>query len=219
MNKYYYADKDNKSVGPCTPADLRKLAGEGTINGLTNVILEGASTWSTWGEVQATESQAETIQAVAGKASQAGERLRSFDWGGLLMGLLLVIVEYLILPYFLLRRAAATLAEWGRNRTLPSETSELPVLTFLTVVCRPAVHVLWTLYYTVKALIFLTDGRPKAFFDIFEREAQVDFPDRVYYFIGLCAFTYFMNFLIGLLFDALSLLVNMANSLKKIEKK
>jgi len=220
MRKYYYADKDGKPVGPYTLVDLRRLAQDGTIDASTNVIPEGASTWTTWGEVHAVESEAETIQAVAGRASEAGRRLRGYDWAGLFMGLLLVIIEYLVLPFFLLKRAAATLAEWGRSRTLPTKASELPVLTFLTVMTRPAVHILWSLYYVVKALIFVVDGRLRvSLFGFFESEQQVDFPGRLYYFVGMCVSAYFMNFFIGLFFDALSLLVNIANSLKKIERK
>ncbi len=218
--RYYYADKDNKPVGPLTITELRKLAGSGVISGSTNIIAEGATAWNNWDQIQAVESRAEIADSVVMKATQIGEGLKRYDWGGFLFGLLLVMLEYLILPYALLKKAGADLSEWGRKRMLPTATSELPVLTFLTVVTRPAVHILWTAYYTIKALIFLANGKLEtSFFGLFASYQQVEFPDRLYYFLGMCVAVYFMNFLIGLIFDALSLLVSMANSLTKLERK
>lgn len=220
MNRYFYADSENKPRGPFTLAELSQLASTGVISNSTNVILEGADTWIKWERVQTSESSAEIAQAVIAKASQMGENLKTFDWSGFFFGLFLVVVEYFVLPYALLRRAAADLSAWGRRRILPTATSDLPVLTFLTVVTRPAAHVLWTAYYGFKAVKFLVDGKvTMSFFGLFSSYQQVEFPDRLYYFIGMCLSAYFANFLIGLVFDALSLLVTMANSLKKIERK
>jgi hypothetical protein len=80
MNKYHYADKDNKPQVPFTLPELKGLAGTGVIANSTNVILEGATIWSKWEQVQAAESSAEIAQAVVAKASHVGETLsKLFD--------------------------------------------------------------------------------------------------------------------------------------------
>lgn len=203
--KYYYSDANNKPVGPVTVEQLRQLAQDGVINNYTNVIVEGTSNWVPYGDIVASQQGNEVAARIAQQARNMGAALGQFNWGAFFFGLLLVLIQGFILPYNLLKQAAATLSAWGKSKVLPTGQSDLPVLTFLTVVIRPAVHIL----FTACAFLFAT---------VFAYEAS-GMGERLGIFIGLLILIYFANFYVGLVFDAVSCIVGIANGVKSIERR
>src|ERR1035437_3025187 len=103
MSNYYYSDASNQPVGPYPLSELKNLARSGVITSATNVIEQGSSTWRTWGDIEAEQRPAEIAQAVVSQARQIQGHfqasLAEIEWGAALYGLLLVILQFFLLPY------------------------------------------------------------------------------------------------------------------------
>jgi hypothetical protein len=202
---YYYSDASNRPVGPVTLEQLRQLARDGVINNETNVIVEGTHDWVRYGDVLAGQQSSEVAAKIARQARNLGAVLGEFNWGAFLFGLLLVLLQFFILPYNLLKQAGATLSSWGKSKVLPTAHSDLPVLTFMVVVTRPAVHVIFS---TVAFVVVC-----------FTAYKTYGWGGKVGYFVMGLIVIYFANFAIGYAYDCLSAIVNIANSVKNIERK
>ncbi len=188
---YHYSDSNNKPVGPVTLEQLRQLARDGVINNQTNVIVEGTSNWIRYGDVAAGQ-----------QSRSADDAPGEFSWGASFFGLFLVVGQFFKLPYTLIKQAVTTLSAWGKSKVLPTAQSDVPVLTFVAVVTRPAVHVI----FCIVALVVVSIGA----FNTYGAGAKVGS-----FVLGVIAI-YFANSVIGLYFDGVSLLVNLANNVKKI---
>ena len=88
---------------------------------------------------------------------------------------------------------------------LPTAQSDLPVLTFLAVVTRPAVHMIFTGIAFVGVCI--------ASFAVPGGAGKVG-----YFVLGMIAI-YFANFAIGYVFDCLSVIIGIANNVRNIERR
>jgi hypothetical protein len=206
MTMYHYADENQKTFGPVSLDELRKLAQEGIITADTYVISEGQTTWIRYGDLITTAGEAAVAEAIASRMQQMGKVLSKFRWGDLFFGLLLVLINVLTLPFHLLKRSAMSLANWGENRTLPTAQSDLPVLTFLIVVLRPVFHLLFTVLGVLGCLGYvLTSQQPPG--------------EKVVILLLVPVGIYLFNFAIGFFFDCISVFIVMANSLKNIERK
>jgi hypothetical protein len=215
--KYYYSDASNQPVGPVTLEQLRGLAEEGVINDDTNVIVEGTHDWIRYGNLVAGQQSSEVAARIAQQARSVGAVLGKFNWGAFFFGLLLVLVQVFVLPYELLKKAGTTLSSWGKSKVLPTAQSDLPVLTFLTVVIRPAVHVIVTAWAFYKDCRFLFTGEISLMFLPIHFAQSAG--ERVGYFLLILILIYFANLYIGLAFDVISVVVGIANSVKNIERR
>jgi GYF domain 2 len=210
MNKCYYAGPDKKPVGPFTAEELRQLVMEGKINDNTFLIGEGQANWVRYADWQTTQGTTEAAEAIARTARQMKTAMAQFEFGSSFFGLLLVIVEIFVLPWRLIKGAACTLASWGSSRRLPTSQSDLPVATFITVVLRPAYHILLTV---IGGLVVIA----MSLYDMFSRDGS--FSEGVKILIGGIVAIYFANLIVGAIFDGMSILVQTANSLRNIERK
>jgi GYF domain 2 len=215
--KYYYSDASNKSVGPVTLEQLRQLAHDHVIDNETNVIVEGSTDWVRYGDVVAGEQTSEMAAKIAQQARSVGVALGRFKWGAFLSGFLFALLQTLDLPYVLLKKAVTTLSDWGQSRMLPSAQSDVPVLTFLTVVMRPVVHVVYTVWALYKDFRFLFTGEISLAFIPINFAESVG--ERIGYFLLILLAVYFFNIAIGFVFDVWSVIVGIANSVKNIERR
>jgi hypothetical protein len=92
---------------------------------------------------------------------------------------------------------------------LPTTQSDLPVATFLTVVLRPAVHVLYTVIGAI--VVCVMSYKVMQEMDSVAKGLEM--------LIGGFICLYFANLIIGAVFDFISLPIVIANSLKNIERK
>jgi len=210
MSKLFYAGADRKPVGPFTTEEVHKLVDEGKINDNTFLISEGQTTWVRYADWKAAQGTAEAAEAIARKAQQMKTAISKFEFGSSIFGLLLVIVEIFVLPWRLISRSATTLASWGSSRILPTSQSDLPVATFITVVLRPAVHILLTVIGWLGVVIY-------SIYLMCSRNSSVS--DGIKMLVVGFPTVYFANLLVGAIFDVISIGIQMANSLRNIEKK
>ena len=138
---YYYTNQNHQPTGPVTFAQLQKLAADGVINSATAIIREGSKEPTTWGVVATSDAPATDVNVMA--AERMVSTIKDLPVGDALFGALLVFFSFWTTPACVLRRSILNLAEWGKNRALPTSESELPVLTYSTIVGRPAAHLLW----------------------------------------------------------------------------
>ena len=216
MSTYYYSDANNQPIGPYPLSELRNLARSGVITGATLVIEHGSSTWRTWSDIEAEQRPAEIAQAVVSQARQiqghVQASLAEVEWGSALYGLFLVILQFLILPYTVIRKSLVDLTTWGKENRLPSSVSDLPILTFLAVVLRPPVIVLYLVFGTLGLLYVVIRGTD-------QYGSQTDIGTRIGIFIGGLIIIYFNSCVIALVFDLISVAIGMANNLRKIAEK
>ena len=222
MKNLYYAGPDKKPVGPLTEEDVHKLAEDGTISDNTFLITEGQSNWVKYADWKAAQGSAEAAEAIARKAKQMKAAFSKFAFGSFIFGLFMVAVEFFILPWRLFSKAAKTLADWGQSRILPTCQSELAVATFLVIVLRPAVHILYSaigwmlvIYYSISAMF----DRQEPLFFSYMSVHQGSVKDGIAIFVVGSLSVYFTNLAIGAVFDCISIAVHMANSLRNIERK
>jgi hypothetical protein len=229
MSKYYYAGPDKNPLGPYSAEEMRKLADEGKISDDTFVINEGDQNWVRFADWKAAQGTAEAAENIARKAQQMKTAISKFEFGYSIFGLLLVVVEYIVLPWRLISRSGATLVNWGHSRMLPSTQSNLPVLTFYTVVLRPAIHILVTVVGALAVVafsIYLMLDHPnqpatqlwRSITGSVSAEHGSVSTGIKFLLEGLLQ-VYFINILIGGIFDFISMFVLMANSLRNIERK
>jgi hypothetical protein len=220
---YYYSNTNKQPTGPVSFADLQKLAETGAITAGTPVIAEGASQWTTWGEVQKSASGAAPVQPTPAPASAdpsalMAERvvssMRSMPIGDALFGILLILVSFFTTPYTVLVRACTNLAEWGQARRLPTSESEIPVLTYFTIVGRPLAHVLWLCGFFIAGIVMLFTG------GIFQnRYYGYSFGSALGMMLLCWLVAYFGQLVVGLLCESGSVLIRMANDVNKIAKR
>ena len=208
---YYYANTEKKPTGPVSFADLQKLATAGAITASTPVIREGSPSWSTWGEVaktdaptsslsQGTASEPDATTIVADKVMNS---VKSMPIGDILIGILLILISFFTTPFTVLVRACKNLAEWGDSRHLPTSESEIPVLTYFTIVGRPLAHVMWLVILVIAGIVLPF---------IFGVVGIVLLP--VCWLVA-----YFGQLLVGLFCESGSVLIRMANDVNKIAKR
>ncbi len=78
-------------------------------------------------------------------------------------------------------------------------------------------HILFTAYAFLKDCQFLYEGNI-SFAGVFNYDAS-SMGERLGIFIGFLILVYFANFYVGLVFDAISCIVGIANGVKSIERR
>ena len=223
--KYYYASANNQPTGPVSLADLQKLASEGKINASTAIIPEGASAWTTWAELSNTASPSPTSPAAnaapdasAVMAEKVVQTVKSMPIGDMLIGTLLVFLSFFTTPFAVLSRSFSNLAEWGSARRLPTSDSELPVLTYFTIVGRPLAHVAWLVVWFLIGIVSLFSGGMSL------TSSREIFPS--YNFgkaiagMAICwLIAYFGQLVVGWIVESVSVVVRLANDVNKIAKR
>jgi hypothetical protein len=216
--KYYYASANNQTTGPVERSELDRLAREGVISAATAVIPEGSQTWTTYGQLQQDAAVSAAASAIAAGVSTATAALRTFSWGSFLFGLLLAVLNCLTLPARVLTGAARELAQWGRERTLPLATSDVPVLTYLVIVLRNVTLVVTFAVVTLLAVLALFGAGPLYRYGGYGYggwNAWAAFGG----FLGGMLAAYFGSLLIALWFELLSITVRIANDVKRIAQR
>lgn len=235
--KYYYANAQNQPTGPLDLAALASLMRAGAITDQTSVIAEGAQTWTTYGMVRNGATSAAIAHAVTSQLTRAGDLARAFSWGKMLYGALLVVISNLVLPWTLLKHAANELAQWGKDRMVPSATSDLPALSQTFIVARPLAHVAFSAIMIIVAVLALCGAGPayysylpsatadeKLLSLFFGEAARQSYAYARHYEFGRAvagcasalAIAYFGNLLIGLFYEACGLLVRVANDIRRM---
>lgn len=158
--RYYYSPKANETAGPVEAAELNQLAATGAIDDSTPVIAEGQQIWTTYGAIRHGESTRAAADAVAAGVNRAAASLRQFSWGSFFFGILLSLLGWFTLPWAVFVSACRELATWGRDRTLPTGTSDMPIMTFLAIVVRNIVIVVVALTNTVLSVLVLFGNGP-----------------------------------------------------------
>ena len=213
--RYHYSPKENETSAPVDLAELQRLATAGTIHDDTPVIPEGGTAWTTYGAVRQGATASAAAEVVAAGVSRAGAALKNFSWGEMLFGLLLAFMGWLTLPWTVIAGAAGELSLWGRQRVLPSSSSDLPVLTFYVIVMRNFTLLLWVALVIVAAFLQLAGQTPFGGF----RRGGWDPVIAIGGAIGLVINGYFLVLLIAFLFEALAVGVRIANDIKKIAQR
>jgi hypothetical protein len=211
--KYYYTNSANQPVGPVDRSELDRLADQGTIHAQTSVLPEGGQTWSTYAQLQQ-GAGGEVAAALATQVSSAAQAIRQFSWSGLAFGMLLSLVSWLTLPATVLSSAARELADWGRQKTLPTAASDLPVLTFLVIVLRNLTLVLFFTILVICSVLCLFGAGPLCK----GRMLYGDSSWNAFFAFGgfVCGMlsAYFGQLVIAFWFELLSIGVRIANDVK-----
>lgn len=191
--KYYYSIGD-KPTGPVTLEELKNLRAQGLINDMTKVIREGEASWSEY-------------YKIAGGSLPISYG-SSFDVGKLSLGIWLFIKKIFTLSWEIVRRSAIEVAEWGNKRALPTDESELPVITFIAIVSKPIAIFLYCIGVVLAALVWPI---------IFLVSGEVLYAP--FAFIGLLVGGYLALPIIALYFDLIALGVLTVNKISNIERK
>jgi len=130
------------------------------------------------------------------------------------IGILLIVVSFFTTPFTVLVRACMNLAEWGKARRLPTAESEIPVLTYFTVVGRPLAHVLWLCVLFIAGIVMLFSGGIFA-----PRYYGYSFGSAFGTMLLCWLAAYFGQLVVGLICESGSVLVRMANDVNKIAKR
>jgi len=200
---YYASQKTSRTEGPVALDALRQLAATGVISHKTPVIEEGAQQWSSWGDMLHSESVAKTAAATVEKVKSLQAQSATYSWGDFMVGVLLVITCFLLIPWQLIKKSADDLCEWGRTNSLPTSLSDIPTLTALCIVPRPIAHFIWTLACPTTAI-------HSAFSCNYEPTTKLGIVT-----MGILM-GYFGNIIVGLAFDCAIVSVSIANNLKQI---
>ena len=228
---YYYADAQNQTHGPCTREELEQLARRGVLTARSRVIEHGGQTWSTWAAIEASFAPPAAAAPPLARAEVAPPETRYpvsasrelISASAVLYGLLLVLIQYFILPYTLLVQALRDLSLWGRQHALPTTQSDTPVLTFVTVVLRPPTHVTITLGITALAVLELLDGirfllTSNSFF-LFGQSRFELFLSLIGNLLGTVALAYLSNLFIAFFFEISAFFILLANNVRRIAEK
>ena len=216
MSKYLYADANQKPVGPVSLEALDHLCKESLISERTLIIEEGGSSWVAYGDLLKKRRNEQRASAVVDQVEKVGKVVRSLPWVDFFVGFVLIIIQVLTLPWVLIKGAAALVVEWGAKRELPTSQSEVPVLTFLTVVLRPLWVLLAVFFGVIICISSLFMDRTYYWFWGSVSRTPVD---RIAEFIVGIGGVYFGVILISFCFDLASLFIGMANSLKEMSRK
>jgi hypothetical protein len=212
MSTYYYGDAQQKTIGPLSFDELKNLARAGTIIGATPVIEHGGAQWKTWTEIESAQQPKPAAAATALPASDRSQASPSpIAWGAMFFALLLVILQFLVLPATVIRNALVDLSQWGKEGRLPSSVSEFPVLTFLVVVLRPFVIIVYLIVALLWLIIMACAGS--------DYGMEMSYGTRTFLLILGCIGVYFYTSVIALIYDLLSLGIRVANNVKKLADK
>lgn len=219
--KYYYTNSANQPVGPVDIDELARLEQAGTISENCNVIAEGSTKWIPYRELKGGAATAKVADALAKGVGRATEAACSFSWGSMLFGMLLVIISGLTLPWTILANAARELAQWGKDRLVPSSTSDLPALTQVLIVARPFTHVVFTTVMVFIAVLTLFGTGPV--YGAVRGLQQFEYGYEGYSLTRALSSTatllfaaYFGNWVIAFVYELSGLLVRIANEVRRI---
>lgn len=183
--KYFYKNKEGTEIGPVSRDDLLRLEAQALINNQTEVRVGNDTEWLPWEDARIEED---------------GDDMNKMNAMGFLLGLWMIVLKVLTLPYELVFSAAKQVLQWGLSQQLPTEESDVPVLTFITVVCRPLAHLLYAVVGIIVAIVILAQGHLIGFL------------------FALLA-VYFAQIGIAIVFEFAGLVIMMANNIKTISKK
>jgi len=215
--RYHYSLKENETSNPVEFSELQRLASTGIIDDETPVIPEGGQSWTTYRAVRQSAPASAAAEAVVGGISRAHTALKNFSWGQMVFGLLLALMGTLTLPWMVISGAARELAQWGKQRVLPTSSSDLPVLTFYVVVMRNFTLVLWAVFFVIAATLQLF-GLLSSLFDPFHRGGWSP-AAAIGGAIALLVIGYTSVVVLAFLFEGLSVGVRIANDIKKIAQR
>ncbi|HSI83220.1 MAG TPA: DUF4339 domain-containing protein [Candidatus Methylacidiphilales bacterium] len=148
----------------------------------------------------------------AARAREQMKQMQNLNWGKFFWGLVLVFVQCFTIPWTLIANSALTLSRWGTENALPTKESEFPALTFLLVVIRPCIHIVFTIVGIIASLV----GAVLPFLVGINLTAIIS--ASVSLFGGLVG-TYFLNIYIALIFEGGALLLSIYNSIKSMDSK
>jgi hypothetical protein len=124
-------------------------------------------------------------------------------------GALLVFFAFWTTPWTVLKRSVQNLAEWGKARSLPTAQSELPVLTYLTIIGRPFMHLLWLAGSVIVALWRLCGGGQGGYYGY-------SFGTAFLGFLACLAAGYFGQYLVGFWCESISIGIRIANNIQQL---
>ncbi len=179
----YYKNKAGNEAGPVSTDELLKLEAQGLISNETEVRPHSGAEWQTWGEFRLQNKDVNKANAF-----------------GFLMGIWTIVLKFFLLPFELVINAYKQVLSWGISGSLPTAESDVPVLTFITIVFRPVVHLLSVLCGILWAVWALVHGQ---------------IPVMIIALIQ----TYFAQIAIAIVFEIYSLLISIANNIKKMADK
>ena len=219
MEMYYYADDQNNPVGPLPLQAMQDLANKGIIRANTKVIEHGGAAWTTWEKIRPTgftppppigidpmEKVRQAHTAWTGRVqSETGIGVFS-----VLYGIFLVLLELLILPYRVLKRAIRDLDSWGKAGVLPIGETDLPILTYQVVVVRALVHVLITLFCLCASVYSLLSPMLNRYTSALESVGGA-----VAWIFG----AYFLNLVVAAFYEIFGIGIRLVNYVKKVADK
>lgn len=189
---YYYLDSNDKPVGPKTIQELAQLASNGTIHEQTKIVAEGDSEWLEYWRVR--QATAPTI-----KPNESRTRFSAFNFT---RGIVRVILKWFTLPAQVLGDSARQLSKWGETGRLPTEDSDVPVLTFGNVIMKPVIH--WLVFVSFLCPAIIYPFLPGLFFQQFLVA------------LSIVMAGYMIQPFISLFFELGSLGVHIANDIKRM---
>ncbi|MBK8477066.1 MAG: DUF4339 domain-containing protein [Opitutaceae bacterium] len=210
MKKYYYTNQNQQPTGPVSFAELQQLAAAGVIKSDTAIVGEGSKEPTTWGGLAASEAPKTDVNALA--AERMLSSMKELPVGDALFGALLVFFSFWTTPATVLRRSILNLAEWGRNRALPTSESELPVLTYSTIVGRPTAHLLWFACFWLGGFYWFIAGGGSYY-------GGFNIVSAILSLLGSWAVAYFGQYIVGFLYESLSIMIRVANDVSKLAKR
>ncbi|PTX92158.1 hypothetical protein DB346_24755 [Verrucomicrobia bacterium LW23] len=154
-------------------------------------------------------------RAAAKAREQQKRKALPVTFGSIVWGFLLVIGQCFMLPWTLIYNSAITLGEWGRAGELPTKDSEFKALTFLLVVIRPGIHLIFTIlgilgsigYAGFMVMLLMNSNMLSAI------------ATGVGALLGGIISVYFLNVYVALIFESGALILSIYNSLSSIDKK
>lgn len=216
MKNYYYSDDNKKAVGPHSLEHLTELLEKGEIKKSTLIIAEGEKEWISYSQLMDHIHHSKSTAYVASKFDHVYEKAANLNFKDFMIGMIMILASSFTLPWTLICGAFANVSEWGKNKTLPIAFSDVPVLTYLTVVLRP----LWIISTFLMGIIFATSSLFWNFNNnFFGISYRYEISDRILHFMGYLLGTYLSIFVVGLVFDIISLITGMANNVKEINRK
>lgn len=117
------------------------------------------------------------------------------------VGFSLSVAQILMLPLAVLKLSGRDLARWGRLKRLPCEDSDLPVLTFLSIVLKPVAHFVVFLGGLGMGIFQLAVQREIVYASI----------------ILLCC--YLGQIVLSILFESVAITIRIANHLKNLDER
>jgi hypothetical protein len=159
MKRYYIGEPPESPRGPFYLHELSGLFRESQLSLDTPVIEEGASAWGRYGDLRTGERTREVAGAMADKAAKVVAALHREESKSFSFGFLLGVLHLLMLPWQLIRGAAATVAQWGSSRFIAVSEGRL-ASAVIGKVAQPVCILLWTAYWVGDCISLLLVGKP-----------------------------------------------------------